>query len=127
MSKKIALLLSAILGAAGIILVVVGGILGVATGEGSGLISRSVDNLSFQIARLPLSIGGFGFWDDSEPTSPLLSFSKQYTDASAISLPLSFLLVMMQSAPGDAVTITAPSSLSPPPLSQSFLLCILLK
>lgn len=107
MSKKIALLLSAILGAAGIILVVVGGILGVATGEGSGLISRSVDNMSFRIGSLHIGIGGFGFWDDSENTSESLAGGKQYTDVSAISLDLDGMSVMMQSAPGDAVTITA--------------------
>ncbi len=111
MRKKFVLLIAALMGAAGIVLVFTGGILGIATGQGRGLISRSVGNMSLHLGDLHIGVGGIGFWKDETSETENIAGGRQYENVSALSLDLDGMSVTMHSAAGSAVTVTADASI----------------
>lgn len=104
MKKKMLLLIAALMGAVGIVLIFTGGILGIATGEGSGLIDRSLENMSIHLGDIRIGAGGIGPWRTKAEN---VAGGRQYENVEALSLDLDGMSVTMHPVPGNTVTVTA--------------------
>lgn len=107
MKRKILLLIAAFMGAAGIVLIFTGGILGIATGEGRGLIDRSFENMSIHLGDIQIGAGGIGLWEHNRTETENVAGGKQYENVEALSLDLAGMSVTMHPVPGNTVTVTA--------------------
>lgn len=107
MKKKMVLLIAAFMGAAGIILIFTGGILGIATGEGRGLMERSLENMSIHLGDVRIGAGGIGLWKHSRTATENIAGGRQYENVAALSLDLDGMSVTVRSAPENMVTVTA--------------------
>lgn len=107
--KKIVLLIAGLFAGVGIMLMVIGAILGIATGE-ENVFGRGSENMNVSIGSLHIGSDGIGFWNsgsEEADTAPLTAEREEFTEVDSLRIEMDAGTVIMKSAPGDTVAVEA--------------------